>query len=133
MIDAGKTGTAPGTTTITLPRNGRPQLAGPTDFDLAKIRGYLPYHRGWIVGGRAGGKSLEGLGQMPNPAEGETIDPAVAEEILTTYQARQARARAIQAEEQIKSQRAERIWLAVSTLVGVGGLVVSIISLSRTK
>jgi len=55
----GKVGVAPGTTTLTIGPDGRPQLVGaglgyfdakPTDFDLSTIYGYTPVRRGWLRG-----------------------------------------------------------------------------------
>jgi hypothetical protein len=155
---SGKTGTAPGTTTITIPPGaGPPVLVGglggyyqmgrynrhgsvrqnpgvlvrnaygdlkgaglgvvlPTDFDMAPMRGYLPYMTGWIPGTVTYQPDV--LGQAPEVA-------------LVAMQARKLAAEAEHAEERTRSERVGRIWMVVGGLVGVGGLLVSVIALTR--
>jgi hypothetical protein len=161
----GKTGTAPGTTTLTVGpgpvelvgagpagtglggyysrfgryryadpvrqdpgvriRNNYGALKGanlgivlPTDFDMARMRGYLPYMTGWLPGTITYQPDV--LGQAP-------------EEQLVVLQTRKLAAEAAQAEEQVRSERASRIWMVIGGLVGVGGLVVSAIALTRGR
>jgi hypothetical protein len=158
-LAAGKVGVTPGTTTIAL-RNRRPELVGlgsasapahpdsyrwpernpygqqdpgrcvrnnwgelrgsgglgvirPTDFELAKIRGYLPYESGWIVGNLSGTR----LGQdaAVDNANGDAQQNLEMKRIL----------------EELRSIRSQRIWGAVTALVGVGGLVIAAIALRQ--
>lgn len=129
----GKVGVAPGTTTLTY-RGGRAQLVGlgddsgvivrnasgvptppmsgglgmitPTDFDLSKIYGYLPVNSGWISAG---------LGQNDDP------------------QMRLVAVQAAKEEEHLKALRSGRVWGAVAGLVGVAGLIVSVIALRMRR
>jgi hypothetical protein len=125
----GKTGTAPGTTTIAfdgalghdsgvLVYNAwgvqTPPLAGldaalPTDFDRAGMLNYLPYLHGWLVGNLAG--------TPPATAAEVPADPLEMQRLL--------------AFEQIKAHRSNRMWGAIAGLVGIGGLLVAIIALRK--
>ena len=171
-VAGGKTGTAPGTMTLTiddgLGRVFRPGgqdpgvlvynyygqqmppmwdygfvnhglgMITPTDFDKAKIYGYLPVTAGWLVGnlstnqqlGCPGGHVMaEGkFGTEP----GTTLDPATADALLKHFQTRAAAATEQKEQEHIKSLRVGRAFAAISALVGVGGLIVGIVALRRT-
>lgn len=160
----GSTGTAPGTTTLTIPagggtpvlvgarglagyyqygrynrhgavrqdpgvvvRNGYGELRGaglgtvlPTDFDMAPMRGYLPYMTGWLPGRITYQPDVLGEG-------GGAIDILVAEQI------RKAVADADHAEEKARSEKLARVWMVIGGLVGVGGLVVSVLALRRRR
>lgn len=136
MLHAGKTGTAPGTTTLlvgnSLGHDGgqlvynawgvqTPPLRGaglgvyrPTDFERRGYLGYLPYLYGWIVG-------TPSLGQTDTPPEG--VDP------VAYYEQRRVRALALREEEALKTARSARTWAAVGGLVAVGGLIVAVTAL----
>jgi len=116
-VSAGKTGTAPGTTTIRIGPGGRVELVGVSDLDLA-----------WMLG-RSGEAS-------------EQLDVETNKALTTHYEMRTARAIAIAAEESLKTnaasqqenlrtKRSTRVWSAVTALVGVGSLVVAVIALRR--
>lgn len=159
----GTTGTAPGTTTLTIPpgakgpvtlvgaglggyyqfgrysrrgpvkqdpgvlvRNNYGQLKGaglgtvlPTDFDMAKMRGYLPYMTGWFPGN---------ITFQP-----DVLGDAAADTQLVSLQLRKAAAEAAHAEERAKSERMSRMWMVIGGLVGVGGLLVSVFALTRRR
>lgn len=160
---SGSTGTAPGTTTITIPPGGgTPALVGlsgyyqygrynrhgqvrqdpgvlvrnaygelkdaglgivlPTDFDETAMRGYLPYKTGWFPGN---------LTFQPEVSLGGDVTDTAA--LLVAQQVRKLAAEAQHAEEKVHSERAARIWMVIGGLVGVGGLVVSVFALTRSR
>lgn len=128
-------GTAPGTTTFTIPQ--QPQMSPtrrsldgsgalgtvyPTDFDLSRMYGYLPYNTGWISGKLIEAAQASALGQ----------EAASDQTQLVALQTRMAALEVEQRQEELKTQRSTRIWTAVAGVVGVAGLVVSIIALKRS-
>jgi hypothetical protein len=162
----GKTGTAPGTTTLVLGPGGTAKLAdvqlGITDFDRGRMFDYLPYGKGWIVATPAAGDlgitdfdrgrmfdylpygkgwivgTLGDNGEAPS----QVLSTEESEKLKTHFEMRTARAQALTAErdlsvhavvkkEEIKSQRSERIWTAVTALVGVGSLLVAVLALRQ--
>lgn len=111
----GKVGIAPGTTTLTFDQTDV-QLVGPTsglgavpsDFELAKMYGYLPVHSGWLVGKIEKGG---GLGQATD-----------TDEVIKRVQ--------LQKEiEQTKAARSQRIWGAVGAMAALTGAVVGVLTL----
>jgi hypothetical protein len=88
-VDSGKTGTAPGTITLTV---------GPHSAKLA------------------------GFGQA------ETT-PIAYQAAVAELEVHRARLAVEKAHEELKSARSDRLWGAVTALVGVGGLIVAILAL----
>lgn len=145
-------GTAPGTTTLTIPSaamtapsvaqmaptprslDGSLGTVYPTDFDVSRMYGYLPYNTGWIVGTlhqpeRApSGKpahAMYGLGQTSFPG----MSPEQMQ--LVALQTKLVDLDVKTREEELRTRRSDRIWNAVTGLVAVGGLVVSIYALRK--
>ena len=123
-------GTAPGTMTMTIP-SAAMRLGGgalvtvyPTDFDLSKMYGYLPYNNGWISG-KLNNPVVAALG-----AEAASMTP---EQQMVALQAKVAALDVQTREEELRTQRSTRIWTAVAGVVGVAGLVVSIYALKRSR
>jgi len=111
----GKTGTAPGTMTLTIPSSGMGAI--PNDFDISRAHlNYLAWYSGWVPGQ---------LGQSSMPASPEA---AMAE--LEVYRAKLA---AEQAVADLQHTKASSTWLVVGGLVGIAGLIVSIIHLTRSS
>lgn len=129
-------GTAPGTTTLMLPRaevtrNGR-SLNGalgtiyPTDFDLSKMYGYLPYNSGWISGKLVEEANAMALGE-------EAASQLSPDQQVMVMQAKMAALEVAAKEEEVKSSRSMRTWTIVAGLVGVAGLGVSIYALKKGR
>lgn len=118
MMHLSTVGTAPGTTTLTIPRS----LLGlgstiPSDIDKQDTYGYLPVTTGVMPG------QLAGLAQ----------DPAMMQSEITALALKTQQLEVQQREEELKTQRSNRIWTAVTGLVGVAGLVVSIYALKSRR
>jgi hypothetical protein len=116
-IVQGKTGTAPGTTVLTIPHGGS-LGAIPTDFDVS--RAHLDYQRFWH--GWVPGYTGAQLGQEA------PISHEAAMEELRVLRARLATEREVA---DLQHTRSSRTWMIVGGLVGVAGLVVSIVALTR--
>lgn len=146
-------GTAPGTTTLTIPRaQMRPtprSLEGalgtvyPTDFDLSKMYGYLPYNTGWISGRLINGKPIPPGFVELRGAETPTDPAAVAlaitkmspEQQAAALQVMETQIKALEVasrEEELRTQKSNRFWNIITGLVAIGGLTVSIIALKRS-
>jgi len=121
-LGRGTTGTPPSTTTMIFAGLGA--VPGvPTDFDMSTMRDYLPVMKGWLVGNL-------GLGQADSA---EVPDAETAQALLVYYKARQMRAAAIKEEEEIKTARSDRVWVAVTGLVGVAGVIIAAFALRGGK
>lgn len=125
-------GTAPGTTVLRIPgRRAAPGLSGalgalgtvyPTDFDRSKYKGYLPYWTGWVPGVLRGpDDQAEAAADIPAQAQIEQMKLAVAKLELD------------ERAEALKTQKSQRIWAAVTGIVSVAGLAVSIYALKKRR
>jgi hypothetical protein len=127
-------GTAPGTTTFTIPQ--QPQMSPtrrsldgalgtvyPTDFDLSRMYGYLPYNSGWISG-----KLIQ-----PGLRGDEAAAMLAPEQQVVALQAKMAALEVAAKEEEVKTSRSMRTWTIVAGLVGVAGLVVSVYALKQGR
>lgn len=128
----GKTGTAPGTITMSVGPYHEIKLAGlgysrPSDFDRARAQlDYLPYYKGWIVGDLQGG-----LGQVgPNGAI-DYSDPVAVKAAVAELEVHRARLAAEQASEDVKHTKSSRVWLAVGGLVGVASVLIAALALRK--
>lgn len=102
----------------------------PHDFELAKIYGYTPYMQGWTVGTIAakhpqidrtilyrGGFGQNGAFAPGEPTPGTTPAPQITQEQLL--------------QERLKTERVMRTWTIIGGVVGVGGLLIALLSLGR--
>jgi hypothetical protein len=116
MLAYGKTGTAPGTTTLVL--GSGLGVVKPTDFDRARGQlDYLPYYEGWLVG------NLKGPPEVTTAA----IDYSDPNQVKAAMAALEVQAAA----EDIKHKKSSRLWLAIGGIVGIGTLVVGILALRK--
>jgi hypothetical protein len=115
MLTYGTTGTAPGTTVLTIPSGG-PFGAVPSDFDFSRAHlNYQRFYHGWVGGG---------LGQSP-----EYADPAAMAAELEVHRARLAVQTAVA---DLEHTKASHTWLVIGGLVGILGLAVSVWSITRS-
>ncbi len=113
----GKTGTAPGTTVLTIP-NGRSLGYIPNDFDFSRQHlDYQRWHKGWVSGYLSGG-----LGQ-------ET--PVSHEAALRQLEVYKAQLEAEKAVAELQHTKSSRTWMIVGGVVGVLTLAVSIYAVAR--
>lgn len=117
MLTYGKTGTAPGTMVLTIPSGGA-FGAIPNDFDVSRAHlDYQRFYHGWIPG------TLSEAAPELLPA---SYEEAVAE--LQVYRSKLAAEKAVADLEHTKSSRT---WMIVGGVVGILGLAVSVIALTR--
>jgi hypothetical protein len=96
---------------------------GPSDFDLAKVYGYLPVHRGWISGRPALSGARLGLGQDGKPPIEDTL-PVPTELDIAKLQAQAAR-------EQIATQRHARVTGTIQAIAIGGTFLLTLFALRR--
>lgn len=144
-LSAGSVGIAPGTTTISIGQGGSISLVGaqqdpgtavrnaygelkglgsfdakPTDFDLSKIYGYMPVHRGWMVG------KLDGAG-LGEESPLSALGPALSSE-QTKQIAQMVMSQLVLEEKslELKERRSRRFWGAVAGLAAATTAVVGV-------
>jgi len=115
MLQLATVGTAPGTTTLHF------GSTIPTDIDKSRTYGYLPITSG-ILPGR-----VAQLGAQLGAAAG------TVEEQLAALEVQQRALDVLHRAEELKTHRSMRIWTAITGLVGVAGLAVSVYSLRKKK
>lgn len=169
-LSAGKVGIAPGTTTLTIGRGGSVTLVGhatqdpgvvvrnaygrlmgaelgyfdakPTDFDLSKIYGYTPVHRGWLVGKLStsnlggccsgcavGGACSGGLGEETATLE-PALDPA-QEKAIAQFVMNQLTLESKSLE--LKERRSRRFWGAVIGLASATTALVTVLAHVKSR
>jgi hypothetical protein len=113
MLTYGKTGTAPGTTVLTIPPTSD-FGAVPNDFDVSRAHlNYQRYYTGWVTGGLA---------------QADQLDTAKAMAELEVYRSSLT---AQQAVADLRHTKSSHAWLVIGGLVGIAGLLVSVWSIAR--
>lgn len=150
-LSTGKVGVAPGTTTLNI-RDGGVSLLGaaqqdpgviirniegrlmgadlgyfdakPTDFDLSKIYGYTPVHRGWNVGILSGGLGEEVATLEPalNPQEQKAIAQLVMNQLTLESKSLE-----------LKMHRSARFWGAIAGLATITTATVAVLAHIRSR
>ena len=111
-VDGGRTGTAPGTTVLTLD-GALGRSVSDLDFSRAHLN-YLRFYTGWLPGEVSGG-----LGQASDAPE--TYEEALAQ--LAVYRGELEAQRNVA---ELKYTEASRTWMIIGGLVGVAGLALSL-------
>lgn len=167
-LSTGKVGVAPGTTTLNIRDGGGASLLGaaqqdpgviirniegrlmgadlgyfdarPTDFDLSKIYGYTPVHRGWNVGILSGGSgsccsgcevggSCGGLGE-----EVATLEPALnPQEQKAIAQLVMNQLNLESKSLELKERRSARFWGAIAGLATITTATVAVLAHIRSR
>lgn len=156
-LSYGKVGIAPGTTTLNIGRGGSVTLVGPalaqqghggigyfdarpTDFEMAKVYGYLPRRRGWISGMpgvsqdlgaccascAGGGPCSGGLGEeVATVSDGPKLSPAQQASIAQFVMNKLA------LEEktlELKERRSRRFWGAIAGMAAGTTALIAVLS-----
>lgn len=117
-IAHGKTGTAPGTTVLTIPSGGS-LGAVPNDFQVSKAHlNYQRFYHGWVPGYLSG-------------APLDTSDPQAVASAMAELEVYRSKLAAEKEVAEVAYTKSSRTWMIVGGVVGVLTLAVSVYALSR--